>query len=84
VAAIAWLLYLTLRAVERSGLRRRLHRLSERRKFALELRISLVIVFAPAAVAVRSHVSVMLAGFALAWSPRASVSRGAWPGNCSP
>jgi Kef-type K+ transport system membrane component KefB len=64
VAAIAGVLFVVLRRAERSGLRRRLHRLSERRKFALELRISLVIVFALAAVAVRTHVSIMLAGFA--------------------
>jgi Kef-type K+ transport system membrane component KefB len=64
VAAIAGILFLVLRQIERSGLRHRLHRLSEQRKFALELRISLVILFALAAIAVRSHVSIMLAGFA--------------------
>lgn len=64
VAAIAGVLFVVLRRVERSGLRRRLHRLSEQRKFALELRISLIILFALAAIAVRSHVSIMLAGFA--------------------
>ncbi len=64
VAAIAGALFVVLRRAERSGLRHRLHRLSERRKFALELRISLVIVFALAAIAVRTHVSIMLAGFA--------------------
>ena len=41
-----------------------MHRISEDRKFALELRISLVILFGLAAVAVRTHVSIMLAGFA--------------------
>lgn len=64
VAAIAAVLFVVLRRGERSGLRRRLHQLSEQRRFALELRISLVILFALAAVAVRSHVSIMLAGFA--------------------
>jgi Kef-type K+ transport system membrane component KefB len=64
VAGIAGVLFLVLRQIERSGLRHRLHRLSEQRKFALELRISLVILFALAAIAVRSHVSIMLAGFA--------------------
>jgi len=64
VAAIAGILFLVLRQIERSGLRHRLHRLFEQRKFALELRISLVILFALAAIAVRSHVSIMLAGFA--------------------
>jgi Kef-type K+ transport system membrane component KefB len=64
VAALAGVLFVVLSSVERSGLRRRLHRLSEQRKFALELRISLVVLFALAAIAVRSHVSIMLAGFA--------------------
>ncbi|HEX9230455.1 MAG TPA: cation:proton antiporter, partial [Jatrophihabitantaceae bacterium] len=36
---------------------------SEDRKFALELRINLMILFALAALAVRTHVSIMLAGF---------------------
>jgi Kef-type K+ transport system membrane component KefB len=39
------------------------HDLSERRRFALELRINLVVLFALAALATRTHVSVMLAGF---------------------
>lgn len=56
-------LFLLLRHWERTGRRRRLHRLSEERKFALELRISLGMVFALAALAVRAHVSIMLAGF---------------------
>src|SRR6185437_11055011 len=49
--------------LERSGLRRRVHRVSEDRKFALELRVNLAIVFALAALATVMHVSVMLAGF---------------------
>jgi Kef-type K+ transport system membrane component KefB len=57
--------YLLISYGERSGLRRRLHNLSEEREFALELRISLVVLFALAAVAVRGHVSIMLAGFSL-------------------
>jgi Kef-type K+ transport system membrane component KefB len=56
--------YLFLSYVERSGRRAQLHRISEQRKFALELRISLVILFALAAIAVHGHVSIMLAGFA--------------------
>ncbi len=55
--------FVILRHFERTGSRRRLHRLSQDRKWALELRISLTIVFALAAVAVRTHVSIMLAGF---------------------
>ena len=42
-----------------------MHRVSERRKFAIELRVSLAILFALAAVAAATHVSIMLAGFAL-------------------
>jgi Kef-type K+ transport system membrane component KefB len=56
-------LYVVLFALEHKGLRRRLHRVSEERHFALELRISLMILFSIAAVATRSHVSIMLAGF---------------------
>jgi Kef-type K+ transport system membrane component KefB len=64
VIAVAGVLYVLLARAERSGLRKRMHRISEERKFALELRISLVILFALAAVAVGTHVSIMLAGFA--------------------
>jgi Kef-type K+ transport system membrane component KefB len=53
------------RKVERSGLRHRMHQLSEQRKFALELRFSLAALFGLAALAVQTHVSVMLAGFSL-------------------
>jgi Kef-type K+ transport system membrane component KefB len=61
VCAVA--LFFALRALERSGTRQRMHRLSEDRKFALELRIQLVLLFALAGVATFGHVSVMLAGF---------------------
>ncbi len=64
VAALAVALYLVLSRLERNGSRRRLHKLSANRKFALELRIQLAILFALSAVAVFAHVSVMLAGFA--------------------
>jgi Kef-type K+ transport system membrane component KefB len=63
VLSCALVLFFVLRRAERSGLRRRLHRLSEHRKYALELRISLAILFTLAALAVRTHVSIMLAGF---------------------
>ena len=55
--------FVVLLLLERKGFRRRLHRVSEQRHFALELRISLMILFSLAAVATRSHVSIMLAGF---------------------
>ncbi len=62
VAAVMWVL---LRALESSGLRRRVHQVSEDRLLAVELRVSLVLLFALAALAVWLHISVMLAGFAL-------------------
>jgi Kef-type K+ transport system membrane component KefB len=58
-------LYVVLRLFDRAGMRTRLHEYSEKRRFALELRISLIILFALAALAVSTHVSIMLAGFAL-------------------
>jgi Kef-type K+ transport system membrane component KefB len=64
VIGCAVLTYFMLRWFERSGLRRRVHRISQQRKFAVELRISLTILFSLAAVAVGTHVSIMLAGFA--------------------
>ncbi len=57
------LVFVVLFVLEHKGLRRRLHKVSEERHFALELRISLMILFSLAAVATRSHVSIMLAGF---------------------
>ena len=63
VIACAAAAFVLLGFVERRGYRKKLHRLSEDRNFGLELRISLLIVFALAALAVRTHVSIMLAGF---------------------
>ncbi len=60
----AIILYFGLGYVERTGRRRQLHKVSEDRKFALELRINLVLLFALAALATTTHVSVLLAGFA--------------------
>lgn len=56
-------IFVVLSVLERKGLHHRLHRVSETRHLALELRISLMILFSLAAVATRSHVSIMLAGF---------------------
>jgi len=56
-------IYGVLAYLEREGYRHRLHHVSEERHFALELRISLVILFSLSAIASRSYVSVMLAGF---------------------
>src|SRR6266487_953249 len=63
VLGCAAALYVGLRYLECSGIRQRVHDVSEDRKFALELRINLTILFALAALAVRTHVSIMLAGF---------------------
>ncbi|ABK03271.1 transporter, CPA2 family [Arthrobacter sp. FB24] len=63
VAACAAVLFFVLRWLERSGTRGRVHDLSEDRKFALELRIQLVLLFALSGLAVAGHVSIMLAGF---------------------
>ena len=63
VAAAAVVLFFGLRALERRGTRQRVHRLSEQRKFALELRIQLALLFALAGIANLGRVSVMLAGF---------------------
>jgi Kef-type K+ transport system membrane component KefB len=63
VIAASALLYVILQYLERSGIRKRVHRVSEDRKFALEMRVNLIILFALAALAVATHVSIMLAGF---------------------
>jgi Kef-type K+ transport system membrane component KefB len=65
VIACAAVVFLVLRRLDRNGLRKRLHHLSEQRKFALELRINLLLLFGLAALAQFAHVSVLLAGFAL-------------------
>jgi len=63
VLASAAVLFLALRETERRGWRHKVHDLSENRSFALELRIQLLILFALAFLAVKTHVSIMLAGF---------------------
>ncbi|MGD1254553.1 cation:proton antiporter [Mycobacterium seoulense] len=65
VAACAVMLYVLLRVSNVRGWRRRMHVFSENRRFALELRTNLLVLFALAALAVSTHVSVMLAGFAV-------------------
>lgn len=65
IAAAAGLFYLILRTADRRGWRKRLHHFSEDHKFALELRISLIVLFTLCALATSTHVSIMLAGFAL-------------------
>jgi Kef-type K+ transport system membrane component KefB len=63
VAVCALVLFFVLRWLENSGNRGRLHDISEDRKFALELRIQLALLFALSGLAVLGHVSIMLAGF---------------------
>ncbi len=63
VLAVALALLVVLRYLEQSGLRKRVHRLSQQRKFALEMRVNLAILFALCALAVANHLSVLLAGF---------------------
>jgi Kef-type K+ transport system membrane component KefB len=65
VAACALVVYFALRYGDRKGWRKRLHDLSESRQWAIELRISLAILFGLSALAAQTHVSIMLAGFAL-------------------
>ncbi len=65
IAGCAAVLFVLLRAVDRRGWRKRLHAYSEKHEFALELRISLLVLFGLAALAVSTRVSIMLAGFAL-------------------
>src|SRR5437764_4970702 len=65
VAAASALIWAVFAWLQRRGYRRRVHKLSERRHFALELRVSLTLLFALAALATVTHVSVMLAGFGI-------------------
>ena len=65
IAGGALVLYLVLRTADRRGWRKRLHHYSEERRFALELRISLIALFGLCVLATTTHVSIMLAGFAI-------------------
>lgn len=63
VIGCAVVVFLVLRATERSGRRERIEAWSKRHRVALELRINLAVLFALAALATLTHVSIMLAGF---------------------
>jgi Kef-type K+ transport system membrane component KefB len=65
IAACAAVLFVVLRQSERRGTRKRLRAYSKKHQLALELRFSLLMLFTLAAVATSTHVSIMLAGFAL-------------------
>ncbi|TCK00697.1 cation:proton antiporter [Nocardia alba] len=64
VALCATVMFFVLRYLQRTGAQRQVHEVSEDRKFTLELRVSLVLVFALCGVASAMHVSIMLGGFA--------------------
>jgi Kef-type K+ transport system membrane component KefB len=72
IALCAGVLFLGLWVSDRRGWRKRLHHFSERNNFALELRISLIVLFTLAALALTMHVSIMLAGFALGLAVKAA------------
>jgi len=65
IVACALVLYVVMKYFATNGVRKRLHHYSRAHNLALELRISLLILFGLAALAVFTHVSIMLAGFAL-------------------
>ena len=93
VAAARWS-FLCPSRLESSGTRARLHDVSEDRKFALELRIQLALLFALSGLAVAGHVSIMLAGFSFglvvaavgeprAWRTNSLLSAMDFLGRCS-
>lgn len=65
IAVCAVLLFVLLRAGDRRGWHTCVHNYSEQHKLALELRFNLLLLFALAVLSTRTHVSIMLAGFAL-------------------
>ena len=65
VIAAGVVVFFLLNKAETSGVRHRVHDVSEDRRFAVELRISLMVLFALAGLATATHVSIMLAGFVL-------------------
>src|SRR6201991_837954 len=56
VAGCAAVVFVLLLAVDKRGLRKRWHHYSEKRRFALELRINLLLLFGLVALAVSTHV----------------------------
>ncbi len=72
IGACSVVMFVVLQNFDRHGLRRRLHHYSEDNSLALELRISLIALFALATLAVATHVSIMLAGFALGLAVKAA------------
>lgn len=64
---IAALFGVVLMWLRETGYWHKVHHLSEERGLAIELRMTLTMLFTLAAIAVSMGVSVMLAGFALGW-----------------
>ena len=65
IAASAIVLFAVLRLLDRRGALKRFHLASEKHRFALELRVSLLLLFGLAALAQFTHISIMVAGFTL-------------------
>ncbi|WP_454561496.1 cation:proton antiporter [Mycobacterium haemophilum] len=65
ITGCAVVIFALLRAGDRRGWRQRMHDYSEKQRFALELRINLLVLFGLSALAVSTDVSIMLAGFVL-------------------
>ena len=65
IAVVAIVLALVLRRVGVEAVRKRIHAYSEARRFALELRVTLLTLFVFATIAEKANLSVMIAGFAL-------------------
>lgn len=65
IAVVATSLALILRRVDVEAMRKKLHTYSEARRFALELRVTLLALFVFATIAEKANLSVMIAGFAL-------------------
>ena len=65
IAVGALAIFFVLRRFERNGFRKRVRIYSKHHRLALELRVSLILLFALSALAISTHVSIMLAGFAL-------------------
>lgn len=65
IAVCTVAIFFVLRRFEHNGTRKKVREYSKRHELALELRLSLILLFALSALALRTHVSVMLAGFAL-------------------
>lgn len=64
VVAAAAVLFVALSRWKATASRKKVHRLSGQRKFTIELRVSLAILFGLCAIATATQVSIMLAGFA--------------------